>query len=320
MDEKRNVLYDQLEVARIIGQPVDPRKPYPTLVEKLCETDSAEPEEYVYYFDVLVETEKIYVITSNGAVTQENVSPDTPAALTFADLATPEYYVKVTDYASRKEAVLARKKATINRALNSYETYKVITLLATAASSSGNTNTLGSGYTRFSYPHLVTMLEQVQSYGDRYVLVVGATVDRDITLWNWNDNKYQSLKQAFEDLNIEKVRLSLGTSAAQVSIDDDNSGGVVATDILSATVAYLVAIDTEAGKPLLWVRKKLDSVKMLGGVLTEDGGAPERIVFVSPNPITVTGTARYLGIGLTGYEQYAAAVVNPYAVSSFSRA
>ena len=65
--------------------------------------------------------------------------------------------------------------------------------------------------------------------------------------------------------------------------------------------------------------KKMDSVKELGGVLYEDGTQPERLVFVSPNPITVTGSARYLAIGVTGYEQYAAATSNIYAVSKFTR-
>ena len=311
--------YDPLEVARIIGEPKDPRKPYPQLVEALCETDTAEPEEYVYYFDVLTETEKIYVITSDGAVTQENVTPDTPAQLTFVDLATPEYYIKITDYASRKENVLARKNMTINRALNSYETYNVVQLMSTAASSSSQEVTLGSGYTRFSYPHVIDMLEYVQDYGDNYTLVVGAQPWKDIKLWDWNDNKYHSLKEAWADLNIEMIRLSLAGSAAQVSVDDDNSGGVVATDILAANAAYLVAKDTEIGKPLLFVRKKMDSVAALGGVVSSDGDNPERLVMVSPNPITVTGTARYLAVGVIGYEQVASAVTNPYGVCKFTR-
>ena len=311
--------YDALEVARTIGEPKDPRKPYPQLVSMLCDTDTADPEEYVYYFDAIQDTDKIYVITSNGAVTQENVSPDTPAALTFVDLATPEYYIKLTDYVSRKENVLARKNATINRALNSYETYKIVTLLAAAASSSGNQNTLGSGFTRFSFPHLIDMLEQVQDYGDNYKLVLGATCWKDLKLWNWNDNKYQSITEAFADLHIEDIKLSLAGAASQVSIDADNSGGVVATDMLGATKAYLVAKDTEMGSPLLFVRKKLDSLKQLGGFIFENGDQPERLVSVSPNPISVVSGSRYLAIGVTGYEQIACACVNQFSISEFTR-
>ena len=308
-----------LELAQIIGEPKDPRKPYPTLISQICEVDSAEPEDYQYYFDALVDTDKIYVISSNGAVTQENVSPDTPTLLTFSDVASPEYYIKITDYMNRKESIFARKNATINRAMNAYEIYRIIALLAAAAYGTGNQNTLGSGYTRFSFPHVIDMMEEIQDYGDEFKLITGAECDKDIKLWNWNDNKYQSVSQAFEDLNITKTRISLAGAAAQFSVDLDNSGGVVATDILAKTKAYLVAADTEMGKPILFVRKKLDSVKQLGGVLYKDAPAPERLIFTSPNPVSVVSGSRYLAVSITGYEQMTAATTNPYAISEFTR-
>lgn len=314
--------YDQLEAARIIGEPKDPRKAYPLIVEKLCQTDTAEPEDYIYYFDVLVPTEQVLVITADGAVTQVNVTPDTPAQMTFIDVATPEYYIKFTDYAKRKENVLARTNRTINVALNSYETWKVIQLLDSAASTSSNEFTLRSGYTRFVYPDLIDMMEAIMDYGDSYVLVTGSQVDKDIVLWNWDDNKYHDLDAAFRALRIEKVRIALGSAARTFDYDTDGASSgasLTTTDILAANVAYLVAVDTEIGKPLLFVRKKLDSIAILGGVLSQDGTQPERLIFTSPNPITVTGSARYLAVGTTGMEEIAAAVMNPYAVAKFTR-
>jgi hypothetical protein len=313
--------YDQLEVARIIGQPIDPRKPYTDIVNLVCETDTATPEDYIYYFDVLVETEKIFALSAGGDIQQENVQLDTPAQISFTDLATPEYYLKITDLANRKEDAIARKNKTINRALNAYENYKVISLLNTAATAVSHTQTLGSGYTRFSFPHLVNMLEQVQDYGDSYVLIVGSQIDKDIILWDWNDNKYHSLSEALADLRITKIRIGLEAGARTFNLATNASGGSTpaSTDILAANTAYLVATSTEAGKPLLFVRKQIDDMKALGGVIAEGGERPQRLVFVSPNPITVTGTARYLAVGMTGYEQIAAAVVNPYAVSKFTR-
>lgn len=315
---------DGLELAKIIGEPKDPRKPYPNIISKICMTDTADPEDYTYYFDALVDTDKIYIITSNGAVTQEYVAPDTPTLLNYTDVATPEYYIKLTDYMNRKESIFARKNATINRAMNAYETYKIIQLVDAAATGVGHTNTLGSGFTRFSYPHLIDMIEQVQDYGDQNVLLTGAQCSKDIKLWDWNDNKYTSLATALADLNVEQVRISLAGNAATFDMDADNSGGLVTTDILAASKAYLVSTDTELGKPLLFVRKKLDSVKQLGGVVYDTDGtggdAPERLVFTSPNPVSVVGGSRYLAVSITGYEQMTAATVNPYATSSFTRA
>ena len=315
---------DGLELAKIIGEPKDPRKPYPTIIEKICMTYTADPEDYTYYFDALVDTDKIYLITSNGAVTQEYVSPDTPVLLNYTDVATPEYYIKITDYMNRKESIFARKNATINCAMNAYEIYKMVQLVDAAATGVSHTNTLGSGFTRFSYPHMIDMIEQTQDYGDKNVLLVGAQCDKDIKLWDWNDNKYTSMKAAFDDLSVDKVRISLAGSAAQFDVDADNSGGLVTTDIMAATKAYLISTDTELGKPFLFVRKKLDSVKQLGGVMFDTDGtggdAPERLVFTSPNPVSVVGGSRYLAVSITGYEQITAACVNPYATAMFTRA
>lgn len=305
---KKTQSYDSFEIARIMGEPKDPRKPYPELVTLVCDTDTASPDEYVYYFDVLSETDTVYIITATGEITQSNVSPDTPGALSFVDVASPEYYVKLTDLASAKERTLARKVETINRALNAWETYKVITLID-AAVPSGNKFTLSSGYTRFTYADLVNMIDAVTDYADGYVLIAGTTIDKDIKLWDWNDNKYTSLAAALKDLNVTILR-----QFGSVTID----GG--ATTILDPTYAYLVGTSTQIGKPLIFVRKQLSDIDLLGGAIFSAGEKPERLVFVSPNPIHATsGTNRYLAVGVTGFEEIGAAVVNSYALARFIR-
>jgi len=297
----------QLEIAKIIGEPVDPRRPYSLLIDKVCDTDSADSDEYVYYYDVLLDTDKVYVITSTGAVTQENVSPDSPSAMTFFDVASPEYYIKFTDLLSAKERVIMRKLKTINRAMNAYENYKIISLTDSAVQSS-NSFSLDSGSTAFTYKNLVDMIDVVKDYGDSFTLAAGTTIDKDIVLWDWTDNKYMSLKEAFGDLGVDLQRVN-----QTVTIDGSS------TSVLASTKAYLYAKDTEMGKPLVWVRKKLDTLKTLGGVISDNQAQPERVVFSSPNPITVTGSARYLAYGLTGFEEAAAAVVNPYGLAKFER-
>lgn len=313
--------YDQLEMSKIMGQPLDPKKPYSKLVDAICETDTGMPEDYDYVFDVLPETDMISIITSTGVVSQVSVAGDTPAALTYIDVATPEYYIKFTEYLSRKEDILKRKKITINRSLDAYENYEVVQLLASAANSSSHQHTLASGYSRFTYADLVDMIEDVQDYGDNFVLVVGSQVDKDIRLWNWNDNKYNDLEQAFTALKITKIRLGLGSGAQTFSYDDAGDFSYTTTNVLAANKAYLVAVDSEVGKPVLFVRKKLDSVKMLGGVITEDGTSPERIVIFGSAPQTVAGSTgtRVLSISMTGFEEIAGAVKNCYCVSEFTR-
>lgn len=299
--------YNTLEIARILGEPVDPRKPYAPVIELIAETDIAEPNDYTYYYDVLVETDKVYTITSTGEVTQENVVPDSPAQLTFADFASPEYYVKITDLASAKERTLARKVATINRAMNAQEVQRIISLID-AAVPAGNTFGIGSGYHAFTYERLVTMIDSITDYADNYVLLVGTVIDKQIKLWDWTDNKYTSLSSALKDLNVTIVR-----QFGSVTVDGASSV------ILNANTAYLVGTSSATGKPIIWVRKRIDDIELLGGALKQNGEKPQRLIFVSPNPIhATTGTNRYLAVGITGFEEYAAAVVNPYALSKYT--
>jgi hypothetical protein len=303
--------YDQIEISKILGVPNDPRKPFTDLVTKIAEVEYADPEDNVYYFDVLLETDKVLAITSTGELTTENVSPDSPALFTFIDIASPEYWVKITELAKAKEATLARKLKTINRALNAYENRYMITLADGAASTASHEHILQSNRTRFSYDDLIYMIQDVIDYGDEYVLTVGATVDTDIKLWDWNDNKYHSLKEAFEDLGIDRIRVS-----NTVTIDDSP------TAVLNTNTAYLIAKQTEVGLPFLFVRKRLNDIDLLGATIMQNGERPERLVFASPNPVAVnvSGTSkRYLAVGLTGYEEVVCACVNPYAVSEFIR-
>ncbi len=306
MDSK----FNQLEMAKIFGEPRDPRRKYPLLVSNICETDTAEVDEYHYYFDAIEDTDTIYTITATGAVTQAAVTPDTPAALTFVDAVTPEYYFKLTDLASAKERVIARKLQTINRALNAYENYQIINVMETACVSNSQTMTVTSSGVRFKYDDAVTLIDNIIDYGDSFTLVASSTIDKDIKLWDWNDNKYTSLSAALKDLEIEIVRIK-----QTVTIDTSS------TAVIPAAMCYMVAKDTEMGKPLIFVRKKLNSIDLLGGTMkTADGDAPERLVFVSPNPITVTSTARYLAVGVTGFEEIAVATKNYRGFYQFTRA
>lgn len=308
MDEIK-AKYNPIELAKIMGEPLDPRKPYTDVVSMVCETDTADPDEYVYYHQVLNATNQVYTITAGGTVTTTNVTLQDPTAFTFIDVATDEFYVKVVDLAKAKESVLQRKLKTIDISLNMYENKYIFALAAAALSTSGFSNSLTSGQTRFRYDNLIAMLENVIDYGDNYKLFVGSTIDKDIMLWNWDDNKFQSLSEAFKDLNIEKVRMGVGDLTTDSSTARQ----------LTATTAYLVANNNVMGKPFLFVRKNLNDIDMLGATIKQSGEKPQRLIFFSPNPITISGTGRYLAIGLTGYEEIVAACVNPYAISGFVR-
>jgi len=306
--------FSQLEVAKIFGQPLDPRKRYTDLISGCCETDTALPSDYYYYFDALLETDKVIISnTANGIITQENISPDTPAEITFVNLASPEYYITLPDLANAKEKTIARKLRTINRALNAEENYQVIQLLATATNTSGYEFGLRSGYNRFIFLDMTDMIDQLADYGEDFALIMCSQIDKDIKNWIFDDNKYRSLHDAMSDLGVSTL-IRIGTPH-KVTRDG------AATQVLGLDKAYLVARSAEAGKPGLFVRKRLSEIEMLGGLINNvpsPDERPERLVFGSQNPVQV-GATRYLAIGITGYEQYASAVTNIYAVAEYTR-
>ena len=301
-------LYNPLELAQILGEPRDPRTPYTLLQNTICQTATAAPEDYVYSFDAVLDTDIVYQSSFDGSVTQINVTPFSPILLTFLDVASPEYYIKITDLAKKKEDVIARKTITINRSMNAMENSLIINTIKGAVQT-GRDFGLASGYNHFTYADLVSMLNAVIDYGSKFVLVAGTTIAKDIVLWNWTDNKFQSLSDALKALNVEVIRIN-----QTVTVD-----GTV-TPVVAPTDAFLVACDTEVGNPILFVRKKLDSIAMLGGVFSEAGDMPERLIISSCNPITVlSGSKRYLAVGITGYEELVVTCVNPYAIAYFSR-
>ena len=141
-------------------------------------------------------------------------------------------------------------------------------------------------------------------------IVIKIVIQLDQNLENkvTKKNKYASLKAAFADLDVKTIRIN-----QTITLDGSS------TSVLDSNTAFLYATDTENGKPGLFVRKSLDSIKVLGGVISDAGDAPERLIFASPNPITVTGSARYLAIAITGYENVICAISNPYGLAKFVR-
>jgi len=290
-----------LELAKIWGEPLDPLRPYPKVIEMIADVDTTEAGENTYSFDTDEDTKEVYHIDANSNVTSSQVTPNAVATVNFVDVLTKEYYVAFTDLLTAKYDVIARKKKTVNRALNADEIKKMV-LIADAAIPSANRVVLASGTTKFTYSNLISMREKVKDYGDNFVLVVGSQIDQDIILWDYDENKYHSLKQALADLNIEIVRV-----VGAVSIDGSSAS------LLGTNKAILVATNTEAGKPFKFSRKMLDRIEIVGGEVVQ-----QRAIIVSP-AIMPVGANRKPAVGVCGFESIAAVCVNTKALAGFTR-
>ena len=303
----------QREIAQIIGEPIDARNYFVDVVSLVAETRTVAPTEYVYYHTARIPTDRVEVITADSVVTQRTNSLVAPTQFTFVDVASNEEIVKLTDLAKRKEDIMARVNESINDGLNTKEINYTVALLAAGASASSNTVTLGSGVTTFQYQHVIQMLQQVNKYGDSYVLLMGTTVYSDYLLWDWTDNKYQNIKAQFDRMGIRAMQIPAWAAT------DEDSGSITQ---MTATKAYLVATRAAGNKkPILFVRRQLGELAGLMGVESVAGDVPERLVLQSSNPVAVgASNARTLSVALVGYEEIVGACVNNYAVSEFTRA
>ena len=102
--------FDPLELAKIIGEPLDPRKPYTDVIESVCFTDTAEPTEYVYYHVATNVTNQVYTITSTGQVTSSAVTPETPAQFTFVDNALSSFRANIAGARKARHACAQRRR------------------------------------------------------------------------------------------------------------------------------------------------------------------------------------------------------------------
>lgn len=299
------------ENAMILGEPIDARGSFVDLVSLVSVTKTVEPTEYVYYHTARIPTDKAEVVTTDGIVTLRTNSLVAPTLFTFIQVASNEEQVLINYLAERKEDVMARINETIEDGLNTYEIQYVVSLLAAACASTGNQVTLGSGVSTFQYQHVIQMLQQVNKYGDQYVLLMGTTCYQDFLLWEWTDNKNQNIRAQFDKIGIKPYQIP----AWEVDLDS------VTKYQMTATKAYLVAIKSSAktgGKPILFVRRKLGAIASMLGIQTENGDVPERLILRCPAPRKATSSST-LAISMIGYEDIVAASVNNYLVSEFTR-
>jgi hypothetical protein len=269
-------------------------------------TASAEPHETVYYFTPTLPVKKVYLLTSNCNVTQEAVSPATKNTLAFTSIVTPSYWICLDDLLNGDMNILDLYAETIQEALNREEIYAVLALVDAAAVARGNVFGLDSGKNKLDYPKLVEMRKALRKYGRKLVLITGPNVTEDVELMQYDANK-------FSPVNIKDVvDMWVPVEDLQVTI------GGVATDVIDADTAYLVAVsDSKANKPGYFVRRKINAA-ILSGTTDTTMVAKERAVIVS-GMIQPLGTVESFSKGLAGFEQVGIVITNSYTCAKFVR-
>ena len=288
-----------MKTAKLVGSPYDPSMPVDPVISDILNTDTVGRGEDFEYFVVDEDVKQVYLLDASCNVTSAEVTPQTELDLVFAEHTSTEHFICIKNLLEAKYDVLARKRDNIRRSLDNSEVKKVMDLLD-AAVPGANEHTLVTGASKFNYTDLCAMVEDVANYGTRLLLIAGTNINKDIILWNFDNDKNQPISPA--DFGVD-VRVIRGT----VKID---AGAV--EPILDPDVAYLVATsDSEGNKPGYFVRR---IVSNLG---PENEG--ERLILPT-SAVMAIGANRKMAFAVVGYENIGCVITNPNTISKFTRA
>lgn len=305
-----------LELAMLIGQPINTQKPVAFELSKVADVQFAEPGDHVWRFSGMdtVADVVLAINTSTGAITPVKRSPVGDVELTFTGLISKEEYVLLTDViAAADKRLFASRKASIARAMDKRELQLVIA--AILAKTSGylpgvnpHEYTVTSGVDL--YDAIMGMKHLVEDYGDGYVLLCGSTVKEKIDTYdkeksaslNYNVDIFGMLSKA--GIEVVKVfgAVSSATNEAETDVMDDKKM------ILVAKKSYLEGAGNS--KPIQFVRRKI-SAEAAGALGADINEAQRALIIQGPVNVSGVGTMAY---SVVGVESVVFCITNPKAI------
>lgn len=292
----------QLEIAKLIGEPINPSLPVPVAISAIADVDSAEPGEKVFYFaSEDSDDDEIYDVDANGAITVVKRNPASDTALTFKGLNSKLEYVLVDSVLNSPDTdVLGRKKGAIARGMDKLE----VRLILKAIMDSGSVQTITPATGEDLYDVIMKAKHALEDYGDGYALLVGSAVKEAIDTYDKDKastfNYNVTLSAKLRELGIEVVKIfglvKTTGDGSPARLLDTNKFIMVARN---STIAE--------GKPLHFVRRRISAE--IAGLMGADVDTAQRALIVNPTPVNVAGT-NTLGFGVYGYESIIWAIKN----------
>jgi len=314
-----------LEIARLIGEPVDTRKPVAFEIGAVADVlPPAEPGEKVWiYSSVDDEAEYILAVDGDGVITPIKKSPLGDTQINFAGFNSRLEYVLVDDVLGSPDTqVLARKKEKITRGLDKRELLLLINAIEGSADTGSFKDNLPSGASIQSrdaetgddlYDVFIAMKHKLEDYGDGYVALVGSAVKEKIDTYRKENassfNYAVGLKEMLKDAGIEPVK-----------VFGKVHNGSSDTVLMNTNHIIMVAKNSRlaSGKPVKFVRRRIspEIAKLMGA----DVDGAQRATIVNPTPViadpgtTGSTTSNLLAYGIYAYESLVMAIVNPLAI------
>jgi hypothetical protein len=308
----------QLEIAKLIGQPISTQLPVPFEVAAVADIDTVEAGEYAYRYSALDNDADVIkaLDTVNGIITVKKRSPlgDTPVDLTSLD--SKLEYVHVHDILNSPDTKkLARRKASITRSMDKKEVKSIIDLIE------ADNTTLKPGEDVADrdpesgedlYQAIMGMVHEVEDYGDKYTLLIGSDVKEAIDLFDYVKAGTNYYKMSIYDM-LAKAGVEVVKVFGQVA--DLASAGAPETsvDILGKKKGILVAKNSRIaeGKPIKFVRRLINAE--IATLMGADVDSAQRAIIVHPTPVIVSGSNVW-AYGCAGMEAVAVFISNPKAI------
>lgn len=293
------------EVGKILGMPLDPRKPWAAVLEAVADVDTTGVGEDLFAYDVDEDVKEVYVLANNGAsINSVQVVPSAPNTVAFNDISSREYRVHLFDLYRAKYSVLGKKKKAATRSLDAKE-IKYVLDLGLASVPVGNQLT-GVADEKFKFPDIVDLVEKIEDYADDMILVVGSSINRDLITMDYDENKYHSLKSALADLGIAKIKVT-------GKVKTDGGGDEALMDSMKCLLVGRSAVN---GRPIKVSRRELP--EDFEGIKMEKDALKQRATILSPAVMNV-GTDRKPSVALWGVESLAVVCTNTKALASFEK-
>ena len=311
MGDERKI---NLEIAKLIGEPINPALPVPVALSEIADLGTAEAGEKVWYFaSEDSDVDEIYEVnTSTGKIVLIKKDPLSDTQLTFTGLNSRKQYVLLDTVLSSPDVdVLARKKGSISRGMDKLELKRILDALIAL----GAVGTITPDSGEDLYDVIMKAKHALEDYGDNYVLLCGSTVKEAIDNYDKKKagtfNYNVTLPTKLRELGIKVIKI-FGQVKTGTSTNNENDSGTLSR-LLDTNKFIIVARDSTIakGKPVIFVRRRIPAeiAKMMGAGVDN----AQRMLSVSSDTTNVAGTDT-LGYSVYGYESVVMAITNARAI------
>ena len=298
-----------LEIAKQVGQPIDPSLPVPFELSAIADVMTAEVGERVWRYTEFDPNygDAIYAVDGSGTINAVKKTPTGDALITFSGLSSKLEYVEIDEILGETDntQVLARRKASITRSMDKKEVKNIMDAIVdlTAGKFPGVLPEVVAVTGLDLYDAILEMKHLVEDYGDKFVLLCGSTVKEKLDTYD-KDNVAE-----FEyRIGMYETLKSLGIEVIKVF------GQLNSVNLLAKKKMILIARNSRIaeGKPVKFVRRKIsaDIAKLMGATVE----TAQRAVIVNPTPVLTDGGTKTLAYGIYGYESNVMTITNPKAI------